>query len=332
VLHLANGTARAGVTGRYRAAMAEPAAPVVPPLPAEERGLDPDQVQHHRDELDRHGYSIAPAALSPALCDALVGEIEAMAGRWKRSLVQEFHGRRTVRYFDLLNADPVFARVPVHPAVLPVVRAVLGADCQLGTYGTVSIGPGERAQAIHADDMLYKLARPHPDVYLNVMVALTDYTEANGATRLVPGSHRWPDDPELRFLPDGSAEDRWPTVAAEMPRGSVCWFLGTTYHGGGANRTDAVRHGMTVAFCAGWVRPQENFLVAISQERATTFDPELQSLIGYRTNRGGVLGHIYTDEDHLSGPMAHRLVVPEARSPFEKHPDGTPIAGADLPR
>jgi ectoine hydroxylase-related dioxygenase (phytanoyl-CoA dioxygenase family) len=211
----------------------------------------------------------------------------------------------------------------VHPLVLPVVRAVLGADCQLGTYGTVSIGPGEKAQAIHADDTLYKLARPHPDLYLNVMIALSDYTEANGATRLVPGSHRWPDDPELRFLPAGETDGRWPTVAAAMPRGSVCFFLGTTYHGGGANRTSTVRHGMTVAYCAGWVRPQENFLVAVTQERAAGFDPDLQGLIGYRTNRGGVLGHIYSDGGHLSGPLAHRLVVPDARSPFEKRPDGT---------
>lgn len=281
------------------------------------------------DAVRRDGYAVVERALPAPLCDALVGEIEAMDGHWKRSLVQEFHGRRTVRYFDLLNADPAFQQVPVHPAVLPVVRAVLGSDCQLGTYGTVSIGPGEKAQTIHADDTLYKLARPHPDLYLNVMVALCDFTEANGATRLVPGSHRWPDDPELRFLAEGESDDRWPTIAATMPRGSVCFFLGTTYHGGGANRTDTVRHGMTVAFCAGWVRPQENFLVAVSQDRAAGFDPELQGLIGYRTNRGGILGHIHSDEAHLSGPLAHRLVVPDARSPFEKRPDGTSLVRPD---
>jgi ectoine hydroxylase-related dioxygenase (phytanoyl-CoA dioxygenase family) len=238
-------------------------------------------------------------------------------------LVQTFHGFQTVRYFDLLNGHPVFRTVPVLPTVLEVVRGVLGRDCLLGTYGTVSIGPGERAQAVHADDVLYKLPRPHPDMYCNVMVALSDFTEANGATRLVPGSHRWPDDPEICFVEGDAVDDRFETIAAEMPRGSVCFFLGTTYHGGGANNTTEPRHGMTVAYCAGWVRPQENFLVAVSQERAATFEPELQGLMGYRTNRGGILGHIYTGPDHLSGPLAHRLVAPAEPSPFENRPPVT---------
>jgi ectoine hydroxylase-related dioxygenase (phytanoyl-CoA dioxygenase family) len=278
----------------------------------------------HTAELRERGYSIRRDALAPELCDELVEVIEHMGDRWPRSLVQTFHGFQTVRYFDLLNGHPVFRTVPVQPTVLEVVRGVLGRDCLLGTYGTVSIGPGERAQAVHADDVLYKLPRPHPDMYCNVMVALSDFTEANGATRLVPGSHRWPDDPEICVVEGDAVDDRFETIAAEMPRGSVCFFLGTTYHGGGANTTTEPRHGMTVAYCTGWVRPQENFLVAVSQERAATFEPELQGLMGYRTNRGGILGHIYTGPDHLSGPLAHRLVAPAAPSPFEKRP---PVTG-----
>jgi ectoine hydroxylase-related dioxygenase (phytanoyl-CoA dioxygenase family) len=277
----------------------------------------------HVSELRECGYSVRRDALAPELCDELMDVIAHMSHRWPRSLVQTFHGYQTVRYFDLLNGHPVFQAVPVLPAIVDVVRGALGNDCLLGTYGTVSIGPGERAQAVHADDVLYKLPRPHPDIMCNVMVALSDFTEANGATRLVPGSHRWADDPEIRFSESDAAEDRFETIAAEMPRGSVCIFLGTTYHGGGANRTDEPRHGMTVAYCAGWVRPQENFLVAVSQERAATFEPELQGLMGYRANRGGILGHIYTSPDHLSGPLAHRLVAPAAPSPFEKRPTVT---------
>ncbi len=283
-----------------------------------EAPLSDEQLAEVRARIERDGFAIVERALSADVCDRLVAEIHAMAGVWKRSLVQEFHGRDTVRYFDLLNADPVFGEVPIHPVILPVVREVLGVDCLLGTYGTVSIGPGEKAQAIHADDTLYRLPRPHPDLYLNVMVALSDFTEENGATRLVPGSHRWADDPDLRFLPAGETDDRFVTIPAVMPRGSVCFFLGTTYHGGGANRSDAVRHGMTVAFCAGWVRPQENFLAAVTQERTATFHPALQGLMGWRTNRGGILGHVYTQPQHLSGPMAAKLVVPDAPSPFER--------------
>jgi ectoine hydroxylase-related dioxygenase (phytanoyl-CoA dioxygenase family) len=200
----------------------------------------------------------------------------------------------------------------VHEQILPVVRSVLGKDCLLSTYGTVAIGPDEPAQAIHADDILYRLPRPHPDIFCNVMIALSDFTEENGATRIVPGSHQWPDYPEIRITPEGEADERYSSIAAEMPRGSVCFFLGTTYHGGGANRTDTARTGITMAYCAGWLRPQENFAVAVAQERAVGFDADLQALMGWRTGLGGALGCIYTHPRHLTGPLAHRLVSPQA--------------------
>jgi ectoine hydroxylase-related dioxygenase (phytanoyl-CoA dioxygenase family) len=273
----------------------------------------PDQVVvHHVAELQRQGYSLRPQALSLELCDEILAELERMEGTWGRSLVQSFHGRRTIRYFDLLNAAPVFERLPVHDHILPVVRAVLGDDCLLSTYGTAAIGPGEPAQAIHADDILYRLRRPHADIFCNVMIALTDFTEANGATRIVPGSHAWDEYPEIRVTPEGTVDDRYPSIAAEMPKGSVCFFLGTTYHGGGANRTDAFRHSITMAFCAGWLRPQENFTVAVAQERAVTFDPELRALMGWRAAHNGALGHIYTHPRHLTGPLAHTIVSPQA--------------------
>src|SRR6516164_8456278 len=150
-----------------------------------------DLVSHHRDELSTQGYSIMREALPVDLCDALVAEFDRMRGVWRRSLVQNFHGRNTVRYFDLLNAAPIFQRVPIAPRVLAVVRGTIGDDCQLGTYGSVSIGPGEPAQMLHADDSLYRIPRQHPTFFVNVILALSDFTDANGATRLVPGSHAW---------------------------------------------------------------------------------------------------------------------------------------------
>ena len=262
--------------------------------------------------LDRDGYCIVDGVLSAAECDELRTTIDGMAGRWGRSLIQSFHGHRTVRYFDVLNADPVFRTLPVHDGILPVVREVLGDDCLLSTYGTVAIGPGEPAQAIHADDVLYRLPRPHRTVFCNVMVALSDFTEENGATRLVPGSHRWPDDPEIRIMRDGAVDDRWDSIPAVMPQGSVCFFLGTTYHGGGANQTDRPRVGMTMAFCAGWVRPQENFTVAVGQDKAATFDPDLLALMGWRSAHSGSLGRVYTEPEHQAGPLVARLVPPDA--------------------
>jgi ectoine hydroxylase-related dioxygenase (phytanoyl-CoA dioxygenase family) len=271
-----------------------------------------EAVAHHLAELRRDGYSIRRDALSVELCDELVATIDGMAATWGRSLVQSFHGYRTVRYFDLLNGPAVFQRLPVHEHILPVVQGVLGRNCLLSTYGTVAIGPGEPAQAVHADDVLYRMPRPHPDVFCNVMIALCDFTEANGATRIVPGSHRFADDPEIRILGEGDVDDRYPTIAAEMPRGSVCFFLGATYHGGGANHTDHDRTGLTIAYCAEWLRPQENFTVAVAQGRAAGFDRALRALMGWHAGHRGSLGHIYTQPRHLSGPLAHELVSPQA--------------------
>lgn len=262
-------------------------------------------VVRHRDELFANGYSIMQNALDSAFCDELLAEFDRMVGKWRRACVQEFHGRRTTRYFDLLNAAPIFQKVPISPTFLPVVRAAIGEDCLLSSYGSVSIGPGEPAQIIHADDFTHHLPRAHPEYFVNIILALSDFTDENGATRLVPGSHRFDE------YPDFTKSAEYETIPAEMPKGSALITLGSIYHGGGANRTkDEVRHGMTVAYVANWARPQENFNVSVSQERAATFDPELQALMGWRLGNIPV-GHIYTAPEHYSGPMADKIALKE---------------------
>jgi ectoine hydroxylase-related dioxygenase (phytanoyl-CoA dioxygenase family) len=105
------------------------------------------------------------------------------------------------------------------------------------------------------------------------MWALTDFSEANGATRLVPGSHLW-DHP-----PDYSAS--YDSIPAEMPKGSVLIWVGSLWHGGGANTTDQTRIGIAMNYCAGWIRQQENQQLGIPLELVATFDKRLQQLVGY---------------------------------------------------
>lgn len=270
-------------------------------------------------DLMRQGYGVLEGALSTDLCDEIVAETARMAGEWPRVLQQATHGFETVRYFDLLNAAPVFQLPPAIPAVLEIVREVIGSDCLLGTYGTSIIGPGEEAQVIHADDGMYGLPRPHADMYCLVVVALGDFTEENGATRVVPFSHTFEDYPPTqsrksrRAAAEALAAEH-PSIALEMPKGSVGFVLGNTWHGGGANRSTRPRPAMTITYCSGWVRPQENFQLAVSQERAATFTPDLQALLGYRLGRGN-LGHIYTADDHLTGPLAAGVRHPSFTSP-----------------
>ena len=107
---------------------------------------------------------------------------------------------------------------------------MLDPGCLISTLSSIAIGPDETPQPLHADDQVIALPRPHPAVVCNTMWALSDFTEANGATRIVPGSHRNPRWPEY-----GKPHD---SIPAEMERGSVLVWHGSLWHGGGANTTD----------------------------------------------------------------------------------------------
>jgi ectoine hydroxylase-related dioxygenase (phytanoyl-CoA dioxygenase family) len=194
-----------------------------------------------------------------------------------------FEGHRTVRIYNLLVHGPLYERIPVHPRVLPVVEGVLDAGCLVSSLSSIGIDPGERAQPIHADDQLIPLTKPHVATVCNTMWALTDFTEPNGATRIIPGSHLLDHSPVY-----GQAYD---SIAAEMPRGSVLVWHGSLWHGGGANRTDRRRVGIAMNYCAGWIRQQENQQLGIPREVARRFAPRLRELVGYGVYNG-LIGHI----------------------------------------
>jgi ectoine hydroxylase-related dioxygenase (phytanoyl-CoA dioxygenase family) len=136
---------------------------------------------------------------------------------------------------------------------------------------------------LHADDQLIPLPRPHPPIICNTMWAITDFTDENGATRLVPGTHRALNVPELGTT--------YETIPAEMSKGSVLVWVGSLWHGGGANRTDQRRVGIAMNYCAGYIRQQENQQLGIPPELVKTFPRRLQELIGYSVYNG-LVGHI----------------------------------------
>jgi ectoine hydroxylase-related dioxygenase (phytanoyl-CoA dioxygenase family) len=114
------------------------------------------------------------------------------------------------------------------------------------------------------------------------MWALTDFTEANGATRLVPGSHLKPN-PQYGGVYD--------SIPAEMAKGGVLIWDGSLWHGGGANVTDTRRTGIAMNYCAGFIRQQENQQLGLSPETVKRFSPRLQELVGYGVYQG-LIGHI----------------------------------------
>ncbi len=238
----------------------------------------------HLAEIRAQGYSIIPDVLDADACLGLLADLD----RIERDLCvvpsnNSFEGRATWRIYNLLAHGPRFEAIPVHERVLPLVEAVLDAGCLVSSLSSIAIGPGEIAQPIHADDQLVPVAKPHVATVCNTMWALTDFTEANGATRVIPGSHLWDHSPEYGT--------HYESLPAEMPAGSVLIWHGSLWHGGGANTTADRRVGIAMNYCAGWIRQQENQQLGLPLDLVRTFPPRLQSLVGYDVYLG-LFGHI----------------------------------------
>ena len=252
-------------------------------------------------EIAEQGYTVLADVFDADRADALVadlGRIEAALGTEPAG--NSFEGARTLRVYNLLAHGPLWRELAVDPTVLPVVEGVLDRGCLLSSLSSVRIQADEVAQPIHADDQVIPLAKPHAPTVCNTMWALTDFTEANGATRVIPGSHLRDHDPDY-----GAPYD---SVPAEMARGSVLVWHGSLWHGGGANRTAQDRIGIAANYCAGFIRQQENQQLGLDPDLVRTFPRRLQELVGYGIYRG-LIGHIdkRSPADALlggeSGPM-----------------------------
>ena len=244
----------------------------------------PSEIDAHVAAIAEVGYTVVEHAIEPDLVD----ELASTLGRLEADLQAEpadnlFEGVDTVRLYNLLALAPVFGRIPVHPNVLPIAERVLDPGLLISSLSSIAIGPDETPQPIHADDQVIPLPKPHPPTVCNTMWALTDFTEANGATRIIPGSHLASESPDPR-----SAYD---SIPAKMPKGSVLVWHGSLWHGGGANSTSERRVGIAMNYCAGYIRQQENQQLGLPQSTVRRFPFRLQELVGYGIYRG-LIGHI----------------------------------------
>jgi ectoine hydroxylase-related dioxygenase (phytanoyl-CoA dioxygenase family) len=221
-------------------------------------------------DLEGAGYALVPGATTPEQVAQARHAIEEALARTPAGR-DDFEGRHTQRVYALFAKTRSLDALAIHPMVLGVLDRVLGRY-QLSAPAAIAIGPGEQAQVLHPDDAIYPVPRPHDELVVNVMWPLEEFTEANGATRIVPGSHRWVDE---RPTPDT------PTVAIEMDAGSALIYLGSVWHGGGANTTDRVRLGVVLHYAVGWLRPVENHALAVPPAEVAARPRRLQELLGY---------------------------------------------------
>lgn len=217
--------------------------------------------------LDRHGYAVVERFLDAERVVAMrddLGRVLATTPEGRN----DFEGYSTKRIYALFAKTRVFDDLAIHPLVLGVLDAVLD-HYQLSAPTGIEIGSGSPEQPLHRDDSIYPLPDPHREFVLNTMWAMEDFTEANGATRIVPGSH------------GGQPRPDTPTIPAEMPAGSVMFYLGSLWHGGGANGSESARLGVILEYAWAYLRPQENHLVAVPRDVAATLPERLQELLGY---------------------------------------------------
>ena len=223
------------------------------------------------DGLARDGCAIVEGVLGADRVAAVRSALDPLLESTGTG-TNSFLGRQTKRVFNVVAKTRALDPLACEPLVLDVLERVL-KHYLLSAPVVISIGPGERAQTLHRDETSYPVPRgAGGELVVNVMWALDDFTETNGATRIIPGSHTWPDESAAR------EEDTRPAV---MPRGSMCVFLGSAVHGGGANRSERPRLGVVMEYAAGWLRPQENLALAVPREVARAMPEPLQRMIGY---------------------------------------------------
>jgi len=243
-----------------------------------------EQLSEWKQQFERDGYVVLEGVISAheveRLKSALLSVEEQHGFGYAKT---SFEGFKTVRINNLLAYDETFWDVPLQPTVLALAESLLDRELLLSSLCSLTLGPGQPAQPLHEDTQQLSLPRPRPPIALNAMWALTDFTEKNGATRIVPGSHK------RDHSPTYGAEVE--TVAATMSAGSVMLFDSALWHNGGANETNERRYALSCYYCAGWMRQQENLQLGIPREIAAKLPRRLQELCGYGIYKGQY-GHI----------------------------------------
>ena len=245
-------------------------------------------LQDHLLKLQVDGYTIIPNLIDATLINAIKAELAPFL-QGKKMGRNNFEGEYSERVYALLAKSESMAKLIEHPKILNLVNQFLPNNYLLSAALAINVHPGETPQPFHIDDAAGGLDIPRPRKAFGVSTiwALDQFTETNGATEVVPGSHHWPADREPK-------ENE--IVQVTMPAGSVVVFLGNLLHRGGANKSETCRLAITPQYCAPGLRQIENMVLAVPPDQAAKYSERIQSLLGYSIIDPGFMG--YVDGQH----------------------------------
>ena len=250
----------------------------------------------HLQCIEVDGFTILPKVIDTELITAIKHELSPFL-QGQHPGRNDFEGLCSERVYALLSKAPSIAKIIEHPAVLPILDALLPPGFLLSAALAIHVHPGETPQPMHIDDNAGNLPFPRPRAHFGASTiwALDDFTTDNGATEVVAGSHRWPEERQAE-------EDEITQVV--MPAGSVIVFLGTLLHRGGANRSTSDRLAITPQYCMPGLRQIENMALAVPPSTAGQYSPRIQEMLGYATIDPGFMGYV-------DGVHPKRLIDPD---------------------
>jgi len=239
--------------------------------------------------MERDGATIIADVIPESTVHQMVGEVMPYIDNTPMGR-DDFTGKHTQRTGALVARTPTCRDLIMNQTVLSAARSFLEPFTDkilLHLTQTIYINPGNPAQALHRDRLAWGTHIPREiEPQFNTIWALTDFTKENGATRCVPGSHKWEWD--KRAAPEEVEQ-------AEMTAGSVFLYTGSVLHSGGENRSNSSRLGLNLTYTLGWLRQEENQYLSCPPQIAKDLDPELQDLLGY-TQGNYALGY-FSDPD-----------------------------------
>ena len=242
--------------------------------------------------LQSRGAVVIDALLPDNIVADLSADLRPEFDREGHLYQNAFNGHQTLRVGGVTKYSSHFPTLLLHPSVLAIADVILKPHCevyQVGSTTAIEILPGEDAQVLHADDACYPSHLLPFEAQISALWALDDFTIENGATRVVPR--------EMGIEnPEDAREEH--VVQAVMPKGSVVIYLGSTIHGGGANRSDAPRKAVVNTYCLGWLRQEENQYLTLTKEEVAAQSDEMRRMLGFQAH-GPYLGVWPEDPDGL---------------------------------